>query len=94
MVVFAKEGGQVGGQAVDELLPLLRTLSAGAGLEPLQVGRERFVAGVAQAARQAAVNHRLLALVQADAGMLVNQLADTVEVAFAEAEFVVDDVAD
>ena len=43
-------------------------------LEPLQVVGERAVAGLAQAARQPAVDHGLLAGVQADAGALVDQL--------------------
>ena len=49
--------------------------------QPLQVVGERAVAGLAQAARQAAVDHRLLAGVQADAGVLVDQLAHALEVA-------------
>jgi hypothetical protein len=49
-------------------------------LQPLQVAAEVAVPGLAQPARQAAVDHGLLAGVQADAGALVDQLADAVEV--------------
>jgi hypothetical protein len=48
--------------------------AAHGALQPLQVGREAAVAGLAQAARQAAVDHGLLAGVQADARALVDQL--------------------
>jgi hypothetical protein len=78
VVLLAEERGQVGGQAVDELLPL--ALGRAALFQPLQVGREAAVAGLAQAPRQAAVDHGLLAGVQADAGALVDQRADALEV--------------
>jgi hypothetical protein len=46
----------------------------------MQVVGKAAVAGLAQPARQAAVDHGLLAGVQADAGALVDQLADALEV--------------
>ena len=70
VVRLAKERGQVGGQAVDELLPFGVARRAVRLLEPLQVVAERAVPGLAQAPRQPAVDHRLLAGVQADAGAL------------------------
>ena len=86
VMLFAEERREVGGQAVDELLPLLGARCTARLLEPLQVACERAVAGFAQTARQAAVDHRLLAGVQADAGALVDQLANALEVGVAEAE--------
>jgi len=47
---LAEERRQVGGQAVDELLPFVGGGVAGRGVQPLQVGAERAVAGFAQAA--------------------------------------------
>ena len=47
---------------------------------------------VRRAARQPAVDHRVLAVMQADAGVLVDQLTHPVEVGLAEAEFVVEGV--
>ena len=77
VMVFAEEGGQVGGQAVHELLPLGLGLgrAAAALLQPLQVVSEVGVACLAQAARQPAVDHGLLAGIQADARALVDQAA-------------------
>jgi hypothetical protein len=49
-------------------------------LQPLQVAGESCGARLAQPARQAAVDHGLLAGVQADAGALVDQLPDPLEV--------------
>ena len=73
VVRFAKERRQVGRQAVDELLPLGSRGGAGVGSSQLQVVGEAAVAGFAQPARQPAVHHRLLAGVQADAGVVVDQ---------------------
>jgi len=89
-MVLAEEGGQVGGQAVHELLPLLVALRAADALQPVQVVGEALVAGVAQPARQPAVDHRMLAVVQRDASVLIDQLADPFEVGAAEAELVID----
>ena len=66
-----------------------RSFGAAGSFQPLQVGGERAVAGLAQPARQPAVDHGLLAGVQADAGVLVNQLAHALEVGCAEAELLV-----
>jgi hypothetical protein len=68
VVLLAEEGGQVGGQAVDELLPLLFAGRAAGPFQPLEVVLEAAVAGLAQSARQPAVDHGTLAIVQADAG--------------------------
>ena len=51
-----------------------------------QVVAERAVAGLAQPARQPAVDHGLLAGVQADAGVLVDQVAHALEVLRRERE--------
>jgi hypothetical protein len=80
VVRFAKERGQVGGQAVDELLPLQARGVVVRLLQPAQVIAERAVAGLAQPARQAAVDHRLLAGMQVDAGVVVDELAHALEV--------------
>ena len=71
MVLLAKERGQIGGQRIDEFLPLpLRPVVA---FQPAQVLMKAVVPGIAQAARQAAVHHGVLAIVQADTGVLVDQ---------------------
>src|SRR5436853_391079 len=70
VMLLAEEGREVGGQAVHELLPLRLAGGPRGALQPLQVVREAAVAGLAQAARQAAVHHGLLARVQADARAL------------------------
>mmetsp|Transcript_60042 Transcript_60042/g.142148 ORF Transcript_60042/g.142148 Transcript_60042/m.142148 type:complete len:263 (+) Transcript_60042:1817-2605(+) len=93
MVFLAKEGGQVGRQAVDEFLPFLGARRAARCFEPLQIAGEAPVSRLAQAPREPAVDHRMLAIVQADAGMLVDQLAHAVEVGLAEAEFMIQSVA-
>jgi hypothetical protein len=80
VVLLAEEGRQVGRQAVHERLPLAIALGAAALLERLQVVAEASVAGLAQPARQPAVDHGLLAGVQADAGTRVDQRAHALEV--------------
>ena len=87
MVFFAEEGGQVRREAVHELLPL--GIVRRCGLQRAQVVGERAVVQLAQPAREAAVDHRLLAGVQADAGMLVNELAHALEIGRAEVELLV-----
>src|SRR5437773_853166 len=86
MRLFCEERREVGGQAIDDLLPLLSARRTARTLEPLQVAHERAVAGFAQTARQAAVDHRLLAGVQAAARALVDELANALEVGVPEAE--------
>ncbi len=61
-----------------------------AELRPLRVICERAVTRVAKAARQPAVHHGLLAAVQADAGTLIDQLPNPIEVGRSEWEFLVD----
>ena len=60
-------------------------------LQPAQVVAERAVAGLAQAARQAAVDHRLLAGVQADAGVVVDEPAHALEVVRRKRELLFND---
>jgi len=48
VMFFAEERGQVRRQAVDELLPFGVASGALGGFQPLQVGAERAVAGLAQ----------------------------------------------
>jgi hypothetical protein len=50
-------------------------------LQPAQVIAERAVAGFTQSARQAAVDHGLLAGMQVDAGVVVDETAHALEVA-------------
>src|SRR5690606_3492242 len=91
VVLFAKEGGQVGGEAVDELLPLHVRAVGRAALEPLQIAFEGHMARFTQTPGQAAVDHRLLALMQADAGTLVDEGADAGEIPRVERELAIGD---
>ena len=70
---LAKEGGEIGGEYVDELLPLLAVLV----LQPIELVVKTAMPGLAQATRHTAVRHGLLAAVQMDACALVNQGADS-----------------
>jgi hypothetical protein len=72
VVRFAKKGREVGRERVHEFLPLA-AFCALLRFEPVEVGLEAAVPGLAQAAREPAIDHGLLALVQADARALVNQ---------------------
>jgi len=78
VVFLAEERGQVGGEAVDEGLPFGRR--GAALLQPVQVIGEALAPRLAQPPCQAAVDHGLLAGVQADAGVLVDEAADALEV--------------
>jgi hypothetical protein len=69
MVLFPKECCEVGCQGIDELLPLRAIM----GFQPAQIVVKTVVPGFAQTARQAAVHHGVLAIVQADSRSLVNQ---------------------
>ena len=86
VVLFAKEGGEVGGEAVDKLLPLLLAPRAAGLLQPVQVVAKGAVPHVAQATREAAVHHGALALVQTDARTLVDELANALEIGRVETE--------
>ena len=91
MVVFPEKRGEVGGQTVHKLLPLLQALLALGGFQPLQIHLKRWVARLAQAPRQAAVNHGLFALVQTNARSLVNQSTHARKVSGVEGELPVGD---
>ncbi len=76
VVRLTEEGREVGGERVDELLPLGPVVA----FQPVDVALEARVPGLAQPARDAAVHHRVLAVVQADARLLVDQCLDAREV--------------
>ena len=73
MMLLAKERREVGGQRIHELLPLWPVV----GLQPTQVVVKAGVPRIAQPPRQAAVDHGVLAIVQADASALIDQRLHT-----------------
>ena len=56
-------------------------------LEPVQIIFETLVSGFAQSPGQAAVNHGVLAVVQADPSALVNEGLDPIEISVCPCEF-------
>jgi hypothetical protein len=70
VVLLTEKRREIRGQCVHELLPLH---TVGLRFQPVQVGGEAVVTRLAQAPGQAAVDHGVLAIVQADAGPLVDQ---------------------
>ncbi|MNO76731.1 hypothetical protein D3C76_678100 [compost metagenome] len=83
VVALAEEGGEIGGQCVDELLPFL-----GMPFEVGEIPGEAVQPEAAQAPRQAAVDQLVLVLREIDAGALVEPLAHLLEVAAGVEEFV------
>ena len=73
---FAEERRQVRCQCIDEVLPLGMVLSP----QQRKIAAEVDEAKRAKPARQAAVDHLVLAVVESDAGMGVDQLAHLVKV--------------
>ena len=69
MVLLTEKGRQVGGERVDELLPLRPIMR----FQPPEVIAEARMPRLAQPPRKAAVDHGMLAVMQADARALVNQ---------------------
>ena len=76
VMLLPKERCEVCRQGVDKFLPL-RSLML---IEPGQILLETLVSRLAQSPGQAAVNHRVLAVVQTDAGALVDQGLDPVKI--------------
>ena len=83
MMRFAEERGQIGGQGIDEGFPFVAVLLP---FQFVQIDHERHHSGRAQAPRQAAVDHFLLAVGQGDAGALINQAPHPVEITRGEVE--------
>jgi hypothetical protein len=75
---LAEERGQVGGERVDEQLPLLPVLAL---FEPVEVSGELGHLQLAQTSREPAVHHLALLLAQGDAGAAMDERADSGEVA-------------
>ena len=69
MVLLTKKRREIGGQRVDELLPLWPIMR----LQPGQIFLKAGVARLAQPPGQTAVDHRMLLVMQVDARALVNQ---------------------
>ena len=82
MVLLAEKRGQVGGQRVNEFLPLGTVLL----FQPAQIVVKTGVAGLAQAARQAAVNHGVFTIVQVDTGTLINEFLDARKIGISPCE--------
>ena len=76
MVLLPKKRGQIGGQGIDELLPLEAIMR----FKPAKIVPKALIPRFAQAPRQAAVNHRMFAVMQADASTLINQRLNAIEV--------------
>ena len=76
VMLLPKERCQVRRQGINKLLPLRSVML----VEPGQILFETLVSSLAQSPGQAAVNHRMLAVVQTDAGALVDQGLDPVEI--------------
>jgi hypothetical protein len=72
MVLLAEKRCQVGGQGIDEFLPLGTVVV----LKPIQIPLEAVMPGFTQAPGNAAVHHGVFAIMQADAGPLINQRLD------------------
>jgi hypothetical protein len=79
---FAEEGGQIRGQRIDEGFPLGVVIA----LKAADVVGEGRIAGGAQPARQPAVDHVELDRRQRNAGMLMYQFCDAVEIVPREGE--------
>ena len=77
MMILAKEGGQVGGDGVRELLEFLRCT----GAEQFDVVRKGHHAEAPQAAHQPAVDELPLRFAEGNSGVLADELADLVEFA-------------
>src|SRR5690554_4417220 len=77
MVHLAKECRQVGGQGVNERLPLLGIRLTN---QPLKVVAKTRQAVVAQTLGQTTVDHLALVFGQHDAGPLIDQLSDAGEI--------------
>ena len=74
MVLLAKERRQIGGERIDELLPLRPIVNR---LQPVQIAGKALMSCLAQATGQTAVDHGVLAIVQADPSALINQRLHT-----------------
>ena len=83
VMLLPEKRSQVGGQRVDELLPLGAVIV----LQPIQITLEAVMPCLAQPARNTAVHHRMFAIVQADASTLVNQGFDPRKILVAPDKF-------
>src|SRR5690606_20422681 len=80
MVFLPEERREVRREAVHELLPLGLGPGVARALEPVEVAGEARMTERAQAARQPAVDHRLLRGTKMDARPLADQRADPIEI--------------
>ena len=76
MMRLAKKRSEIGGQRVDEFLPFEPITT----LKQRQILAKSFLARLAQATRQAAIHHILLGRRERNAGVVVDQLAHTLEI--------------
>jgi hypothetical protein len=76
MMGFAKERGQISRQRIGEFLPFRVTTA----LQEIKIFRKGFHAFGTQLFGQSTVYQFMLAIAERDAGMLIDQFADTLEI--------------